>query len=307
MSLVQTHRHPIVDSVLRFLACCDRCRNPVSFDFGPCSRCGQEQIDKSGRLNVFVPDRVLRTFHGNLHDWLADRWEPMPEHVFVHENAQKIQLFCTVARCSQCDEPKISSDTLRCGGCGHSALFREHGKIFRGILNGRLPVGFRMLVQSCYLNECRAPALRNRQRTAVRRVSQAERTLYELQGGQCYYCIRPLGGLRIPGGWVCDHLEPKCKGGTEAVENLALTCWSCNEQKGGRNENAYWVQLFAHFGGNEVSRRRTAMAHVRTWRAQRAGRKPLQEHARTLKETEWMHRIAHRARAYLRKRVPFNR
>jgi len=255
---------------------------------------------------VFVPDRVLRTFRGRLHDWLADRWETVPEQVFVHENAQKIQLFCAVARCSQCDDPKISSDTLRCGGCGRSAQVREHGKIIRGILIGRLPVGFWMLVQSCYLNEYRAPVLRNRHRTAVsaRRVSQAERTLYELQGGQCYYCIRPLAALRTSGGWVCDHLEAKCKGGTEAVENLALTCWSCNEQKGGRNEDTYWVQLFAHLGGSEISKRRAAMAHVRTWRAQRAGRKLLQEQARALKETEWMHRIARRAQAYFRKRPP---
>jgi hypothetical protein len=215
MSLVHTSRHSVVDSVLRFLACCDRCRTPVSSDFGPCSCCGQEHIDPSGKVNVFVPDRVLRTFRGYLHDWLADRWETVPEQVFVHENAQKTQLFCAVARCSQCDDPKISSDSLPCGGCGRSAQVRERGKIIRGILSGRLPVGFWMLVQCCYLNECRAPALRNRQRTAVsaRRVSQAERTLYGLQAGQCYYCIRPLAALRTSGGWVCDHLKAKCKGG----------------------------------------------------------------------------------------------
>jgi hypothetical protein len=219
MSRVQTRRHVILDSVLRFLASCDRCRSPVAPELARCSCCGQKYIDAVGRVNVFVPNRVLRTFRGCLDDWLNDRWETVSQPMFVHENTQRIQLFCAVARCAQCDEPRLSPDTLRCGGCGRSAQFQENGKIIRGVLAGRLPKGFLMVAQSCYLSERRAAALRHHRRSAVgaRQISPTERMLYELQGGQCYYCIRSLASLRTPGGWVCDHLKAKCNGGINAA------------------------------------------------------------------------------------------
>ena len=250
---------------------------------------------------MFVADPVLRTFRWRMRDWLADRGE-LPELVFVHENAQAIRLFCAVARCSQCNQPEISSDTLHCYVCGHSAQVCERGKVVQGVLTGRLPVGFRMLLQSHYLTARRAAGFRNQECAATSRyISQAERTLYELQSGRCYYCIRPLAALRTPGGWVCDHLEARLNGGTNAQENLALTCWDCNEQKGRRNEDVYWTVLFARLGGAEISRRREAMAHVRTWRDRQAGRKLLGEQARSLREARWMQRIERRAQTYLSK------
>lgn len=150
----------------------------------------------------------------------------------------------------------------------------------------RLPVGFRMLIQSHYLTARRAAGFRNQERAATsRHISQAERVLYELQGGRCYYCIRLLAALRTPGGWVCDHLEARCNRGTDDLGNLALTCWDCNEQKGRRDEDAYWAVLFARLGGTEISRRRAAMAHVRTWRDRQTGRKLFGEQASSLKCT----------------------
>lgn len=160
MSIIKTKRHPTIDAVLQFLATCDRCRNPVSPDFGPCSRCGREHLDATGKVSVFVADPVLRTFRWRMRDWLADRWE-LPELVFVHENAQAIRLFCAVARCSQCNQPEISSDTLHCYVCGRSAQVCERGKVVQGVLTGRLPVGFRMLLQSHYLTARRAAGFRN--------------------------------------------------------------------------------------------------------------------------------------------------
>lgn len=50
--------------------------------------------------------------------------------------------------------------------------------------------------------------------------------LRKKQGGNCYYCKRPLNDAVS-----IDHIKPKSKGGTNAQDNLALTCRPCNQFK----------------------------------------------------------------------------
>ena len=47
--------------------------------------------------------------------------------------------------------------------------------------------------------------------------------------GRCEYCHSPewVGAARF----TMDHLVPRSRGGTDALENLALACWRCNERR----------------------------------------------------------------------------
>lgn len=33
--------------------------------------------------------------------------------------------------------------------------------------------------------------------------------------------------------WVLDHIVPKCKGGRDGLDNMAVACWMCNSIKSG--------------------------------------------------------------------------
>jgi 5-methylcytosine-specific restriction endonuclease McrA len=47
-------------------------------------------------------------------------------------------------------------------------------------------------------------------------------------GWHCHYCNRE----RKPWQLTFDHMKPKCKGGTTALDNLVLACTYCNNRKG---------------------------------------------------------------------------
>lgn len=51
-------------------------------------------------------------------------------------------------------------------------------------------------------------------------------------GGHCYYCGAPLGSKTE---FTTDHILPKVAGGTDAIENLAPTCRTCNTVKGAKS------------------------------------------------------------------------
>lgn len=46
-------------------------------------------------------------------------------------------------------------------------------------------------------------------------------------GNRCRYCGEDGAG-------TVDHIIPRCQGGTDSVDNLAVSCQSCNSRKGGR-------------------------------------------------------------------------
>lgn len=55
----------------------------------------------------------------------------------------------------------------------------------------------------------------------------------------CAYCgISEFKGEKrviIPGGWEVDHIQPRSKGGSNRVSNLALACHKCNKKKGNQS------------------------------------------------------------------------
>jgi hypothetical protein len=56
------------------------------------------------------------------------------------------------------------------------------------------------------------------------------RVVFERAGWKCTYCGCPVS---MEGGHV-DHVVPKSRGGSDAIENLAAACMRCNIGKGAR-------------------------------------------------------------------------
>ncbi|HBQ97919.1 MULTISPECIES: HNH endonuclease signature motif containing protein [unclassified Roseofilum] len=52
--------------------------------------------------------------------------------------------------------------------------------------------------------------------------------LIEQFGTRCYWCECILSPEEI----TLDHLIPKKHGGSNSLENLRITCFSCNNQRG---------------------------------------------------------------------------
>lgn len=50
---------------------------------------------------------------------------------------------------------------------------------------------------------------------------------------KCFYCFRPVEELKKQGIYMTvDHVVPKCKGGTNDLDNLVAACERCNNCKG---------------------------------------------------------------------------
>jgi 5-methylcytosine-specific restriction endonuclease McrA len=60
------------------------------------------------------------------------------------------------------------------------------------------------------------------------------------QGGRCFYCAKPLGA-----DFHTDHKQPLARGGSNAVENLAAACPSCNLSKGTKTADEFMAVMSA--------------------------------------------------------------
>lgn len=61
------------------------------------------------------------------------------------------------------------------------------------------------------------------------------------QGGKCCYCGKAIyrrfvGGTANPGTATLEHLRPKSEGGTDAPDNIAIACFTCNTNR----QNVPW-------------------------------------------------------------------
>lgn len=65
-------------------------------------------------------------------------------------------------------------------------------------------------------------------------VPELRDAIIERDGGCCVYCGRVLDSDTPESTPAIDHLKPRCQGGTDAPDNLAACCRSCNSRKGGR-------------------------------------------------------------------------
>jgi 5-methylcytosine-specific restriction endonuclease McrA len=75
------------------------------------------------------------------------------------------------------------------------------------------------------------------------------RTIFKRQKGKCCYCKRELN-LPVKNSEVnngnprtasLEHLIPKCDGGTNDPDNLAVACISCNSIRG--TGNISWLEF----------------------------------------------------------------
>lgn len=193
--------------------------------------------------------------------------DPPGEVFLIGCHLRATALFCAVARCVRCGERTIARETLRCA-CGQANGNKNGGR-------ARLPRGMDWLLQQVishyWRNSDRGPA---RGPSGRRRSADLE-TLYTLQKGRCYYCIKQLGAYSAPGAFVRDHLSPvlgfsyASSFAADTIDNIALTCHACNETKGRLDENAYWQLLGKKHGNRWVEKRQKAMNASREWRAAR--------------------------------------
>ena len=74
---------------------------------------------------------------------------------------------------------------------------------------------------------------------------------WEWQKGLCFYCSAKLNGEKMPrdenssslGKFHADHYIPLSKGGTNAADNIVLTCPTCNLRKGCKDPEVFLASL----------------------------------------------------------------
>lgn len=61
----------------------------------------------------------------------------------------------------------------------------------------------------------------------------------------CVWCHRKLGDHRSAAYYQADHIVPRADGGAYAKDNLALSCKSCNSERGSRGIIQYLLHRAA--------------------------------------------------------------
>lgn len=58
--------------------------------------------------------------------------------------------------------------------------------------------------------------------------NRRKRSLYKRDGCHCVHCRTCFPQSKL----TLDHVVPRCSGGSNALSNLRLACWSCNNRRG---------------------------------------------------------------------------
>ncbi len=189
-----------------------------------------------------------------------------PLFVLFLRGRRTAQLFCALAQCLHCGSRALATDALQ-RACGRPYL--------RHTEEALLPVGTYDVLEIAPRDYQTQAAGRKTSKLAANVRSQwmpkELKTMYDLQKGRCYFCSKLLGRFGARGAFVRDHLRAllspyRTYSDYTEFGNLALTCWSCNEDKNKRDENAYWKILRSRHGLAWVGQRQRAMRAVRRWR-----------------------------------------
>lgn len=64
--------------------------------------------------------------------------------------------------------------------------------------------------------------------------------IYEKTEGRCAYCGRIFGPFDD---WIVEHVISRSRGGDNEIDNLVLSCQSCNQQKRSRGMEGFRVYI----------------------------------------------------------------
>jgi 5-methylcytosine-specific restriction endonuclease McrA len=67
--------------------------------------------------------------------------------------------------------------------------------------------------------------------------------IWDIQGGECYYCGKKLGSFYERSGYQLDHLKPLSLEGQHSPLNLVITCIDCNLRKCMKTEEEFFKVL----------------------------------------------------------------
>lgn len=79
--------------------------------------------------------------------------------------------------------------------------------------------------------------------------ASVRKDVWDQSNGRCHYCgkeLHPITGFHV------DHVIPRCKGGTDDLENLVASCPTCNMSKGGRPVNQWMREPLKDGKNNKV-------------------------------------------------------
>jgi 5-methylcytosine-specific restriction endonuclease McrA len=83
----------------------------------------------------------------------------------------------------------------------------------------------------------------------ARRRPISRRTVFTVGRWECLYCCHPI---TMETGQV-DHIHPVSRGGSDAAENLAAACTSCNLSKGAKPLDRWNPRLAEDWRAEQVA------------------------------------------------------
>lgn len=92
---------------------------------------------------------------------------------------------------------------------------------------------------------------------------QSKRQILYTATPYCNYCKKALAFNSI----TLDHIVPKCKGGSNDISNLAVSCYECNNLKGDKDLDEFLIIL------GELQRNKACLLEIRARQLIRKGRR----------------------------------
>lgn len=80
-------------------------------------------------------------------------------------------------------------------------------------------------------------AIRGRKRA----IKFSRENLYSRDGGKCQYCAEKVTRAQA----TYDHVIPRAQGGHTRWENITISCYACNQRKGGRTPAQAGMKLLS--------------------------------------------------------------
>jgi 5-methylcytosine-specific restriction endonuclease McrA len=85
---------------------------------------------------------------------------------------------------------------------------------------------------------CQQIATRNQGNMNSKQKHKKKQKLIDDYGSSCWWCGKVLTSEKL----TIDHLRPLSRGGSDDLENLRLTCFSCNNSRGNSLYPPGWHQ-----------------------------------------------------------------